>query len=522
MGDNVHTAFGLTDYLGIWLGKILTSATRLAGRGGTTFPGRLSLKLAPGILSGLSRQTTGGNIVITGTNGKTTTTALLAHILQTAGYSTVSNNTGSNLSWGIATSLINASTWGGKLNCRYGVLEVDEGFFPGLAGQLQPVGAVVTNIFPDQLDRFGGVDNIQQSINRGLVSMPAHSFQILNADDPFLASLEKHPGPTWYYGLEVPPAQNRQLFGHQGQGYICPHCRQILGYRQVFLAHLGHYRCPGCGFERPHPEVALLDYSQTPEGTAILKLDLKGRREEMQCLLPGSYNVYNLLAGLTAALALGIPVNTIKRALSSFSRVNGRLQRIELRDGKKSVVIALIKNAVGVDQALTHLLFGRGWNPAPTAYERGLNRAPTAYEKGWNPAQTVNGREWNPAPGIGKEENRKQEKISLLIAINDRLADGVDVSWLWNAGFEQLAGCQENFYTVTVSGTRAWDMAVRLKYAGLDCRRIMVEKNLELALKFTLKATPPGKTVYILPNYTALAALNRALRSLEPQGLRSN
>ncbi|HHX87794.1 MAG TPA: DUF1727 domain-containing protein, partial [Firmicutes bacterium] len=423
-----------------------------------------SLKLAPGILRALAGQATKGNIIITGTNGKTTTAALIAHILKSAGYPVVSNSAGSNLSWGITTSLINASTWGGKLNRRYGVLEVDEGVFPGLAGQLHPAGAVITNIFPDQLDRFGTVDNIQQSIQRGLAAITENCFQVLNADDPFLASLQDNCSHRWYYGLEMPPDQNL-LSGHQIQNYTCPHCRQILHYRQVFLAHLGHYRCPACGFTRPRPEVSLLSYSRTPEGTVTLNLNLKGLREEVHCHLPGSYNVYNLLAGLTAALALDIPVSTIKQALSSFSPANSRLKRLTLRKSKQSLVISLMKNAVGADQALEQVL-------------------------------------------------DTNQELSLLIVINDQLADGVDVSWLWNARFEQLADCQERFFTLTVSGTRAWDMAVRLKYAGLDYHRIVVQKNLELALTSTLQATPPGKTVFILPNYTALAGINRAVRRL--------
>ncbi len=493
MGKSSHKRLGLNGYLGIWLGKLLISATRLTGRGGTTLPGRLSLKLTPEILSSLSRQITKGNLVVTGTNGKTTTTALLSHILKTAGYPTVSNTTGSNLSWGIATSLIGASNWNGKLHYKYGVLEIDEGFFPRLVGPLQPIEAVITNIFPDQLDRFGEVEVVRQNIDRGLRDMPAHSLRILNADDPLLASLENFQDRTWYFGLEVPLEKKQQLSERQIQGHTCPRCRQMLLYRQVFLAHLGHYRCPGCGFERPQPQVALLDYRETSTGAAVLKLALKGRQEEIQSPLPGGYNAYNVLAGVTAALALGLPTNTIKRALSSFPRVNGRLQRITLGGDRKTLMVALIKNAVGADQALTHLLFRRGWKTGQA---------------------------------IWKTKNDKQEhegeKASLLIAINDRLADGIDVSWIWNAEFERLANYREHFYTVTVSGTRAWDMAVRLKYAGLDHRRIRVEKNLEAALKSTLQATPPGKSVYILSNYTALAELNRALRQFRPQVLRSN
>ncbi len=468
MKKNEHTGFGPTDYLGIWVGKMLISAARLAGREGGTLPGRISLRLAPGVLAGLSKQPTKGNLVITGTNGKTTTTALLVHILQTAGYSTVSNNTGSNLSWGIATSLINASTWSGNLKRRYGVLEVDEGFFPLLAGQLQPVGAVVTNVFPDQLDRFGEMEYVRQSINRGLAAMPARSFRVLNADDPFLASLEDRRDATWYFGLEAPSVPETDTSGASNPGYICPRCRQFLDYRQIFLAHLGHYRCWDCGFERPRPQVSLLGNRQNEKGEMIMKLDLQGEQMDIRNPLPGICNVYNVLAGVTAALALGLPVSTLKKALSGFSPSGGRQKRITLGETKKILVITLIKNAVGADQALAQLPCG-------------------------------------------------QEKFSLLMAINDRPADGIDVSWLWNARFEQLAGCQERFHTLTVSGTRAWEMALRLKYAGLDEQQIAVEKNPGKALRMVLLGTPPGNTIYIWSNYTALAELGRALKGLKPR-----
>ena len=468
MGYMEDKNLGLTGYLGIWAGKILISATRLTRRGGTTFPGRVSLKIAPDILAALSQQTGSGNIIVSGTNGKTSTTALLTHMVKTAGYTAVSNQAGSNLSWGIATSLIDASSWRGRLSRRYGVLEIDEGYFPKLAGQLQPLGAVVTNIFPDQLDRFGEIDTVRQYISRGLSAMPVSAFRVLNADDPYLASLESGPGATWYYGLETLPIQEKQASANRD--YICPRCQNRLNYRQVFLAHQGHYHCPHCGFERPRPQVTLLEYEENADRTAALKISIEGQSEEICCPLPGIYNVYNVLAAVTAARSLGLPVDIIKKALLSFPRTGGRLKKVALMDGR-ILIIGLMKNAVGAGQALAQALSG--------------------------------------------QKTAEDEKISLLIAINDRLADGRDISWLWNVEFEQLAACRGLLYPVIVAGSRAWDMAVRLKYAGLNEHQIVVEKNLEAALLAALQATPPRKNIHALTNYTAQAALNRALDRLK-------
>ena len=217
----------------------------------------------------------------------------------------------------------------------------------------------------------------------------------------------------------------------------------------------------------------------------------------MYCPLPGIYNVYNVLASITAALALGLPVDTIRQALSSFPRAGGRLKQITLGDGGKSLVIILIKNAVGADQAL-QLLYRREMKPS--------------FATGKMEQKPGTGR---PARAAKGAENSSDHKFSLLIAINDHLADGIDVSWLWNAGFEQLATLREQLGRVTVSGTRCWDMAVRLKYAGLDFRKITVEKNPNKALTNILQATPAGKTIYIFANYSALAALNRSFHRLD-------
>ncbi len=448
---------------GVWLGKTIMGLTRITGRGGTTLPGRTALKYAPDLLSYLGRQFAHGSLVVTGTNGKTTTSHLLTSILREAGYPCVHNQSGSNLSWGVASSLIGASTWGASLPASIGVMEVDEGAFPFVVEELQPRGAVVTNIFRDQLDRFGDTDHIQKKIKSGLDALPAASFQVLNADDPSLAGMPgDRSSPTWYYGLEL------KLPPHRLQGAVrniksCPRCHHRLHYDRVYFAHLGRYRCPQCRFSRPEPHVALVDRSVREDGQTVLKLRLHGEPLELTCPLLGIYNLYNVLAAASCARALNASPAAIAAAIAAATPSFGRMERFTVKG--RTLVMALVKNAVGANEVLRTLMERRG-------------------------------------------------QIHLLIAINDRIADGTDISWLWDVDFEQLATSGERLAPVVVSGQRAWDMAVRLKYAGIEPGAIIAVENSRQALLQALKLTPPGEILLIMPTYTAMFDLRRALNAL--------
>ena len=446
----------------VWLGKAMMALTRLLGRGGTTLPGRAALRLYPGLLPYLAGHLRHGSLLVTGTNGKTTTAALLTGILRKAGYRCIYNQSGSNMAWGVTSSLIGASSWGGKLPGDLAVMEVDEGAFPALVKSLHPRGMVLTNIFSDQLDRYGEIDAIQKAIGKGLEAAGEGSFQVINADDPSLAGIEGGSrGERWYFGLELELAPERSE-NEAGHSQPCPRCRQKLHYDQRFLAHLGRYRCPACGFKRPAPDVKLVGCS-TRRGATALELLVRG--EPLRTLFPliGTYNLYNALAAATAAAAMGVPAAEIKTGLESAAPSFGRMERLALKG--RSVLMALVKNAAGANAVL------------PTVQEQ-------------------------------------QPEIHLLAAINDKIADGTDVSWLWDVDFERLAAAAERIKSLTVTGLRAWDLAVRLKYAGLAQETIRVETDLKQALLAALERTPPGATLFVMPNYTAMLALRRLLNTL--------
>ncbi len=446
--------------LGIWTGKTLITITRLLGRGGTTLPGRLALKIAPHIPSCLSGLLPEGCLIVTGTNGKTTTSALITGILKEAGYSCVHNQSGSNMSWGVVSALIAAASWRGHIFEDFAVLEVDEGAFPQVAQNVKPRGIIITNIFRDQLDRYGEVDQIRDNIIKGMDLQPEYGFEVLNADDPSLVSIEKRSGKKRLsYGLEFNPGAD--TFKNTGRDIkTCPLCSAKLDYKRIFYAHLGHYHCPDCGYKRQEPDVKLTECITNPDNTANLQIALPGEAIKTNFPLMGTYNLYNLLAAVTCAKALNISGTDITAALEKSIPSFGRMELFKLNS--KTIVIALIKNPVGANEVLRTI----------------LNEA---------------------------------DRISLLITINDKIADGTDVSWLWDVDFEQLSAARDKLTGITVSGLRAWDMAVRFKYSGFDPAQIRVEENAARAVERAIEDTPNGGKLFILPTYTAMLEIRRIL-----------
>ncbi|MDZ4132468.1 MAG: Mur ligase family protein, partial [Dethiobacteria bacterium] len=340
--------------VGVWIGKTLIALTRLFGRGGTTLPGRIALKTAPHLPAHLTADLAGGTIIVTGTNGKTTTSAQITAILKTAGLKCIHNQSGSNMSWGVASTLISAASWRAKLRGDYAVMEVDEGAFPGVTDRIQPQGIVVTNIFRDQLDRYGEIDHIQSSIRRGLEVQPETGFQVINADDPSLAALTGTSGKRQLtFGLELDLPED--TFQNTGRDIkTCPHCREKLAYDKIYFAHLGHYRCLACSYSRPSPDVALDGLTINPDGSALLKLNLFGESFELTSPLLGTYNLYNILAAVTCAKALAIPNDLIASAVGQAIPSFGRMEKFEFEG--TTVIMALNKNPVGADEVLRTIL----------------------------------------------------------------------------------------------------------------------------------------------------------------------
>jgi len=459
----VRNLFKLKLLVGIWTGKILIALTRIFGRGGTTLPGRIALKIAPQLSSSLADHLSKGSLVVTGTNGKTTTSALITGILKEAGYNCVHNQSGSNMSWGVASAFVAAASWKGNLFEDWAVMEVDEGAFPGVTRNIKPQGTVITNIFRDQLDRYGEVDHVLGSINRGLEMQPENSFIVLNADDPSLAGVKSsNTKKRWTYGLELDlPADTFENTGRDLK--VCPICSGKLSYKKIFYAHLGHFYCLSCSYVRPEPDVKLIDSNTNPDGSTLLQVRLPGEEIEVYFPLLGTYNLYNLLAAVTCVKALDIQTSLIAEALKKSVPSFGRMELFELDN--KAMVMALIKNPVGANEVLRTILSEKG-------------------------------------------------KINLLVAINDKYADGTDVSWLWDVDFEQLAFNKDKLASVTVSGLRAWDMAVRFKYAGLEPAQIQVEENTAKAINKALEQTTAGNKLFILPTYTAMLEMRRFLNKI--------
>ncbi len=450
--------------LAIGAGKTVNSLIHLLHLGaGTSLPGKVARKLDPQLLSRLGGQVRRQVISVSGTNGKTTTCGLLAQFLREGGFQVVHNQLGANMVPGITAALVNQSNLYGHLNADYAVLEVDEASLKGLTREVAVQRVVVTNLFRDQLDRYGELDTTARMIRAGIdqTGIPQGKGRlILNGDDPLVTTLGKgEPADhLLFFGVE----SVRYLHGLEAPGAVpfprevtqCPLCQDNLHYDTLIFGHLGHYACRRCGYHRPQPSVAAEDVLVKPEETEI-RLRYGGQHLDLTLPLPGLFNVYNLLAAAAVAFDLGLPAESIPRGLAHYRSVFGRAEKKTLQG--KPTLIMLIKNPVGASEVLK--LVG------------------------------------------GDPQGR------LLIGLNDNYADGRDVSWIWDAQFERIPPHK----TVVVTGQRAQDMAVRLKYAGLPESHIHIEPDLKKALQRALDSTGPGETLYILPTYTVLLALYKML-----------
>ncbi len=431
------------------------AASRASGRGGgTTLPGRLLLRLEPDALSRLGRRLTAGSTIVSATNGKTTTAGMIAAILGAAGRTPVHNRAGSNMTWGVATALL-------EQRGEEGLFEVDEAWLPRVAAELQPKLLVLGNLFRDQLDRYGELETLAEEWAKTVAARAGRSAFALNADDPAVADLgrdtegEPRRGVT-YFGIED-RSQALPELQHAFDAKHCRRCGNPYAYERAFVGHLGHYACPHCGASRPQPQVAAtaielhgMDGSsatvRTPQGDIQLELPI-----------PGLYNVYNALAATAAGLELGVEPSTIAAALGGMRAAFGRVETIEINPTRLSIL--LIKNPAGANEVLRTLQM-----------------------------ESVEG------------------KLDLWIALNDRIADGRDVSWVWDADFELLA---DGVRRVVCAGTRAPEMALRLKYAGWPEQAIEIEPEIGAALDRSLEARP--NRLFALPTYTALLELRKLL-----------
>ncbi|TAK23311.1 MAG: DUF1727 domain-containing protein [Chloroflexota bacterium] len=444
------SAVRIRDALAVAAARAAAAAIRATGRGGgTTVPGRVALALSPGIIRHLSSRLAKGTIVVTGTNGKTTTARMIAAGLRSSGTPPTHNRGGANLEPGIAAALARDVAPFGHSDHRIGLFEVDEATLPSAVASLRPRVCVFTNLFRDQLDRYGEVATVAAMWRRALATGGGVAL-ILNADDPNVAALGTIPGVTpTYVGVTAPGLGGTSL-EHTADARRCPLCGAELRYSRVFYAHLGEYACPGCSFRRPNPDLAISGYHGRGLAGADATLSFAGHDFGCDLHIPGLYNVYNAAIAVATLIVANVLAATAVAAVSAERNVFGRVERFSASG--REVVLALIKNPVGADQVLGAISDDAGSGP-------------------------------------------------LVIAINDNLADGTDVSWLWDADFERLAGGDRR---IVVAGTRAEDMAARLKYAGIAPERVAVVTDPTVAMDRALDLADPRETVTVLVTYTAL------------------
>lgn len=435
-------------------GKAVAHTSRwLRLGGGTVLPGRVARWILPQALERLA-QGLERLVVVSGTNGKTTTARLVARLLEVAGVSTVHNRAGANLPAGLVASLVMASDLRGRPRGRAGVFEVDEAALPSVLGVLRPQVVVLTNLFRDQLDRYAEVDRVADRWRQALGELPS-AVVCYNADDPQVAEVAQAAPVRLAFGIDDRSA-GRAALEEAADVRHCYRCGVAYRYSVVFLSHAGHYHCPSCGWSRPTPEVRA--ERLRVEGTSGFEAEVAWGADclVVRSRLPGLYNVYNLLAAAAAARALAAPAGALRAAAESLVPAFGRGERV-VWEGV-SLQILLVKNPAGFNEILRLVI--------------------------------------------------PQQPRALLVAIHDRTADGRDVSWLWDVEFERLRGLDAH---VTVTGIRAEDMALRLKYAGWPEERTTVEKDLARALRRARETTPPGAVLFCLPTYTAMLELRALL-----------
>jgi len=487
---------------------------RLHLGGGTSIVGIVAQRIYPEIIEHLATQLEYGSVIITGTNGKTTTSGFIAAILRDSGLRVWHNREGSNLMRGVASLFVIRAKPNGHLR-RSGraisILEIDEATIPQIVKVIEPRVAVFTNLFRDQLDRYGEVDSIISHWRQAISQMPASTILVLNADDPSIAHLGTgFSGKVLYYGIDDPSLDLQRQHGDSEQHQVsdtrtCSNCGRENMYDLRFYSHIGHYHCTNCGLQRPQPDIRAIQVQLDSFDRHRITIEHIGQQHEIIVPLPGLYNVYNALAAITAAKAVNTDWQPIITGIERSKPAFGRGELIQAED--RTIRLLLAKNPTGFNEVLR------------TLFSEGIAR-------------------------------------HILFILNDNIADGQDVSWIWDVDFERAAGHTQ---TLIVSGTRALDLAIRLKYAGIPQKEMTIilhtplkgergihqtrqqrgankkqkerqalpdseqinsqianSYGLKSALDTALQQTPVGETLFIVPTYTGLLAVHR---ELEQRGL---
>jgi UDP-N-acetylmuramyl tripeptide synthase len=419
------------------------AASRAAGRGGTSLPGKLLLRIEPRAIERLARPL--DSAILSATNGKTTTAAMAARILEHAGRTLVHNRSGANMAGGVATALVQGRG-------DTGLFEVDEFWLPQVLPQVRPRALLLANLFRDQLDRYGELETIAERWALALADTTVELL-VLNADDPVVADLGRDR-QALYFGVEDEGMAMAQM-QHAADAKHCRRCGAAYVYEAIFMGHLGQYHCPNCDARRPDAQVTAHHIALQGVHRARFELRTPAGVADIDLPLPGLYNVYNALAAAALGLSLGASLDDVVAGLQGVSPAFGRAETVRLHD--RDLSILLVKNPAGANEVLRTLTLEPG-------------------------------------------------EHDVFAVLNDNVADGRDVSWVWDADFEVLA---DRVRRVTCSGTRAAEMAVRMKYAGVPEDRIVVRDGLAAGLDAAI-ADGEGP-LYALPTYTAMLALREEL-----------
>lgn len=469
-------------FIGRATAKTTRKILRLMGKGATTLPGKLALKADPSIIA---KEAAGKNIItITGTNGKTTTSHMISDLLNELGYDVINNISGANLASGIATTLICGKDEIKKTDKESKgtvyVLETDEAAFAKIAGDLKPKVSVVTNLFRDQLDRYGELTHTRDLIAGGIDKTEAKL--VINSDDSLVASLGKgREDRSLFFGMDkesmrynnekYPP--RKSLIPASPDAVYCPQCKLRYEYKARSFGHLGDFYCTGCGAKSPENRFSVLyDLKESPskEGYAFqIKDSATGTVRDQTLKVPGSHNLYNTCAAISAVTVMteilenngGASADIFGRACDSTGKISaafGRMEKFKVKN--KDVCILLVKNPVGLDRSLQFV-------------------------------------------------SEAEDAGALYLLLNSNFADGKDVSWIWDVDFESKAeDFPENIY---VSGQRYGDMLLRVLYTGRAVTASGEEKEMKDIFDRALSECPDGKCVYVLPNYTSMLALRAML-----------
>lgn len=447
----------MTNTILIVLGKLVLLISKSLNLGsGSTWPGHIAMEINPRFIKQILVQNQKLKVIIVaGTNGKTTTSTLLKHILKSSGLKVFQNEAGANLLNGIASSIISNSSLFGNLEHDAAVFEIDENNLRFILKEVKPYAVVLLNIFRDQLDRYGEVNKVVKDWETAFVNIPSGTMLFINGDDPelsFMGHNSKHK--TYFFGVEEKLMAQKEI-PHDVDFIYCPNCQTKLEYEKMSYSHMGKFKCPKCGFTNPNTETfPTLPYP-----------------------LFGTYNIYNTnAAALVASKAFGVSKDKIRKALEDFKPAFGRQEIIKYKG--RNVLILLSKNPAGFNQSIDAVISRLNLKKQPR----------TAFS-----AQ-------------GSTLNRS---TNILLVLNDRIPDGRDVSWIWDVDTEELFKISNN---ITISGDRCYDMDLRMKYCSeTQNSKIKIIENLKNAVNEAVKATGKDETLFILPTYSAMLEVRKIL-----------